>query len=93
MSSNCAAGNAPEAPLPASPMRCSEPMFVAKIEAPTMNQPALRPARKNSVGFLRFAAPWRNTTAYSTTKYAAMTSQSAAVSRLIGVGSLLDGSL
>ena len=63
MSSNCAAGNAPEAPLPASPTRCSEPMFVAKIEAPTMNQPALRPARKNSVGFARFAALWRNTTA------------------------------
>ena len=45
---------APDAPLPASPTRCSEPMLVAKIEAPTMNQPALRPAKKNSVGLRRF---------------------------------------
>ena len=34
------------APEPASPTRCSEPMFEAKIDAPTISQPRLRPARK-----------------------------------------------
>ena len=34
------------APVPARPTRCSEPMFDAKSDAPTMNQPTLRPARK-----------------------------------------------
>jgi hypothetical protein len=66
-------------------------MFVAKIEAPTMNQPALRPAKKNSVGLSRFVALWRNATIYVAAKYAAMTSQSAVVSRFIIVGFLLDG--
>jgi hypothetical protein len=34
------------APDPASPTRCSEPIFEEKIEAPTTHQPRLRPARK-----------------------------------------------
>jgi hypothetical protein len=36
-------GSAPE---PASPMRCSAPMFEAKIDEPIRNQPAPRLARK-----------------------------------------------
>jgi hypothetical protein len=31
-------------------------MLVAKIDAPQMNQPALRPARKKSVASLRLVA-------------------------------------
>ncbi len=38
------------APEPASPTRCSEPMFEAKIDAPTMNQPRLPPGQKVVVG-------------------------------------------
>jgi len=34
------------APEPASPTRCSEPMLVAKIDAPTTTHPRCRPARK-----------------------------------------------
>jgi hypothetical protein len=34
------------APCPARPTMCSEPMFDVKIEAPITTQPALRPARK-----------------------------------------------
>jgi hypothetical protein len=34
------------APVPASPTRCSDPMLEANSDAPTMNQPMLRPARK-----------------------------------------------
>lgn len=34
------------APVPASPTRCSEPMLDANSDAPTTNQPTLRPARK-----------------------------------------------
>jgi len=33
-------------PAPASPTRCSEPMFEAKMEEPIDNQPASLPARK-----------------------------------------------
>jgi len=35
-----------EAPWPARPTMCSEPMLEVKIEAPMTIQPALRPARK-----------------------------------------------
>lgn len=35
-----------EAPLPASPMKCSLDMFVANSDAPTANKPTLFPAKK-----------------------------------------------
>jgi hypothetical protein len=44
--SNCATATPLAAPVPASPTRCSEPMFDAKSDAPTTNQPVFRPARK-----------------------------------------------
>jgi hypothetical protein len=46
MTSNWATAMPLAAPVPASPTRCSEPMFEANSDAPTMNQPMLRPARK-----------------------------------------------
>ena len=46
MISNWATATPDAAPVPASPTRCSAPMFDANSDAPTMNQPALRPARK-----------------------------------------------
>ena len=42
------------APEPARPIRCSEPMFAAKIDAPIASQPTLRPPRKKSVAFSCF---------------------------------------
>jgi hypothetical protein len=38
-----------EAPLPARPTICSDPMFEASREQPTTNQLMSRPARKKSV--------------------------------------------
>ncbi len=35
-----------EAPVPARPMRCSEPMLEAKMEAPIAIHVAVRPLRK-----------------------------------------------
>ena len=39
-------GEPVEAPCPARPTMCSEPMFEAKMEAPMAKNPTLRPARK-----------------------------------------------
>jgi hypothetical protein len=44
--SNCATATPLAAPVPARPTRCSDPMLDAKSDAPMMNQPVLRPARK-----------------------------------------------
>jgi len=44
--SQCAIAMPDEAPDPAKPTMCSEPMLEAKSDPPMANQPMLRPARK-----------------------------------------------
>ena len=52
--SQCACAIPEVAPAPASPIKCSDPMFEANMEAPMASQVAVRPLRKYSpdVSFL-----------------------------------------
>src|SRR5689334_24703497 len=57
-------------------MRCSAPMFEAKIEEPMRNQPALRLARKKSVVSFSFCNAAQMQMAVLTTKYRPTMAQS-----------------